>query len=150
MRRRAAVTGIALVVATTGCGGGAKVAGPSPTPSIRSASTKPATNKAAAVAAKAAIAKAVKAYSGDLVAGKGTKAYPLLSAHCRAVITASAFNALALQAHATYPKAKLRKITVTDVKGAQAHVTYTYTQAVLNQTRQSWVKEHGGWRWNGC
>jgi len=145
-RNPAAVLGLALALTLTGCGGGkSKGAAPSPTPTLR-----PATTNAASAAAKAAVAKAVKAYSADLVAGKGRKAYPLLSGRCRTVITASAFKALAAQAHATYPKVKLKTVTVTDLKGTQAHVSYTYTQAVLNQTRQSWVKEHGGWRWNGC
>ena len=101
-------------------------------------------------AARAGVAKAVKAYSAALVAGHGKAAYPMLSAHCRTVITASAFKALAAQAHATYPKAKIKKLTVNDLTGAEAHVTYTYAEVVLNQTRQSWVKEHGAWRWNAC
>ena len=57
----------------------------------------------------------MKAYSAALVAGQGKKAYPMLSAHCRTVITSAAFQALAAQAHATYPKAKIITLSVTDV-----------------------------------
>jgi len=137
-----AVPGIAAAVALSGCGGAAQGAAAS--------STSAASHSAKPVPAKTAIAKAVKAYSADLVAGKGKKAYPLLSLRCRKVISPSAFNALAAQAKATYPHVKLKKITVNDVKGAKAHVTYAYTTAVLNQKKESWVKEHGAWRWNGC
>jgi hypothetical protein len=144
MRAPAMTVFVALSVALAGCGGGkSKGAAPSTT-------AAPVTTRASTAASKAAVAKAVKAYSAALVAGQGKKAYPMLSAHCRTVITAPAFNALAAQAHATYPKAKITKLTVNDVTGTHAHVTYRYADAVLDQTRQSWVKEHGSWRWNAC
>jgi len=141
MRNSAPLVGLALGLALTGCGGAAKGAAAPTT------SAKPA---AKATAAETALAKAVKAYSADLVAGKGKTAYPMLSLRCRKVITASAFNALAAQAKATYPKAKINKLTVNDLKGTKAHVTYSYAATVLDQKKQSWVKEHGAWRWNGC
>jgi hypothetical protein len=135
---------VALPVALTGCGADhSKAAAPSTT-------AVTVTVDASTAAAKAAVAKAVRAYSAALVAGQGKKAYPMVSAHCRTVITAPAFDALAAQAHATYPKAKITKLTVNDVTSTQAHVTYTYADAVLDQAGQSWVKEHGSWRWNAC
>ncbi|BEP14964.1 hypothetical protein acdb102_32750 [Acidothermaceae bacterium B102] len=133
--------GLALVL--TGCGGATKTAAAKPTATVAPAAAKAKT-------AKTAVAKAVKAYSAALVAGKGKKAFPMLSARCRKVIGASGVNAIAAQAHQTYPHAKIKKITVTDVKGAKAHVSYTYSAAILNQKKQPWVKEKGAWRWNGC
>jgi hypothetical protein len=143
MRTRAAVVAIGLVVGLSGCGGTTKSAGTTPTATVAPAAAK-------SKAARTAVAKAVKAYSAALVAGKGKTAFPMLSARCRKVIGASGFTALAAQAHHTYPHATIKKITVTDVKGTRAHVTYTYSAAILNQKKQPWVKEKGAWRWNGC
>ena len=145
MRTRAAVVTIGLSLALTGCGGNTKAPVAQPTATVASTADEARTK-----AAKTAVAKAVKAYSAALVAGKGKRAFPMLSARCRKVIGASGFSALAAQAHHTYPHARLKKVTVTDVKGAKAHVTYTYSATILNQKKQPWVKEKGHWRWNGC
>ena len=99
---------------------------------------------------QAAVDAAVRAYSTAVVSGDGAAGYKLVSARCQKTIDAGAFSAQAAQAKANYPGATITSLKVDDVSATTAHVTYTYANSILNESKQPWLKENGAWHWNAC
>jgi hypothetical protein len=99
---------------------------------------------------EAAVESAVRAYSDAIVSGDGAKGFQLVSERCQQTVDAGAFDAQAAQAKANYADVQITSIKVDDVSATTAHVTYTYSNAVLNQTKSPWLKESGAWHWNAC
>ncbi|MDX6227475.1 MAG: hypothetical protein QOI76_865 [Frankiales bacterium] len=99
---------------------------------------------------EAALESAVRAYSAAIVGGNGAMAFQLESERCQQIVDAGASAAQAAQAKANYPGATIKSLKVDDVTGSKAHVTYTYADTVLDQTRKAWLNESGSWHWNAC
>jgi hypothetical protein len=99
---------------------------------------------------EAAVESAVRAYSDAIVGGDGAKGYQLVSERCQQTVDAGAFDAQAAQAMANYPDAHIKSFKVEDITATTTHVTYTYSDSVLNQTKSAWLKESGAWHWNAC
>ncbi|MDX6206425.1 MAG: hypothetical protein QOF39_2482 [Frankiales bacterium] len=99
---------------------------------------------------EAAVESAVRAYSAAIVSGNGAKGFQLVSDRCQQAVDAGAFDAQAAQAKANYADVQMTSIEVDDVSATTAHVTYTYSNSVLNQTKSAWLNESGAWHWNAC
>lgn len=139
MHKYGVTVGAMVAVLLTGCSGSSGGSGAAPT----TPGPKPGSPEAAVEAA-------VKAYSHDVVSGAGAQGYKLVSKRCKKIIDAAAFDEQAAQAKANYPGAAIVSISVDDLSGKMAHVSYTYANAVLNQTHKAWLKETGGWHWDAC
>ncbi|MDX6208481.1 MAG: hypothetical protein QOF82_2082 [Frankiales bacterium] len=99
---------------------------------------------------EAALESAVRAYSAAVVGGDGASAFQLESERCQQVLDAGAANAQAAQAKANYAGATITKLAVDDLSGSKAHVTYSYANPILDQTKQGWLDESGAWHWDAC
>jgi hypothetical protein len=97
----------------------------------------------------AAVEDAVRSYSSAYLSGDGQKAYELLSARCKKVISLSEIKAAAAGAAVLYGQAQLISV-VPIVDGDRASVTYRFNQPAIDQENQSWVREAGGWRRDQC
>jgi hypothetical protein len=97
----------------------------------------------------AAVEDAVRSYSSAYLRGDGPKAYDLLSARCKKVISLSEVKAAATGAAALYGQAQLISVTPI-VDGDRAFVTYRFTQPAIDQETQPWAREADGWRRDKC
>jgi hypothetical protein len=99
---------------------------------------------------EAALGSAVRAYSAAVVGGDGAAAFQLESERCQQILDAGAASAQAAQAKANYPGATINKLTVDDLSGSKAHVSYSYADPILDQAKQPWLNESGAWHWDAC
>jgi hypothetical protein len=97
----------------------------------------------------AAVEDAVRSYSSAYLSGDGQKAYDLLSARCKKVISLSEVKAAATGAAVLYGQAQLISVAPI-VDGDRASVTYRFNQPAIDQENQPWVREAGGWRRDKC
>lgn len=93
---------------------------------------------------------AVRTYSDAYLAGNGLAAHDLLSARCQQAVPQPALTQLVLVANKTYGPLPLTTLTVDQLDGPMARVSYTYSVPVLNQTGEPWVQENGQWRQDDC
>ncbi|MEV6569941.1 hypothetical protein [Streptomyces sp. NPDC051577] len=149
MRTHHLVTRIALAAAAlalTGC---------SSTTSEPKADAKPASSPAAAAPkedpARADLEAAVRAYSAAYFKPDGKAAHAALSKRCQAKAgPPELFATIVDNAAKAYGKQEIQSLTVDQLAGDMARVSYTYSVPKLNQTGQPWVKEGGAWKYDGC
>ena len=96
------------------------------------------------------VRKAVDGYSQAFLSGDAAKAYKTLSDRCRASIDRAQFSTTVAAAKALYGPQPITSYHLDDSTTTTAHVTYGYSVAALDQSRQAWVKQSGAWRWDGC
>lgn len=94
--------------------------------------------------------KSVQGYSDAFLAGKADPAYRLLSARCQKKWTSSQFGALVTTAGNTYGAALPLESFSAKISGDIALVSYTYILPALNQEREPWLLESGGWKNDDC
>jgi hypothetical protein len=149
---RIRTTSIALTAAAVAVLAGCSSSGSSddaPATTTTAASGQTAT-PAAADDGKAALTAAVRAYSGAYFTPDTAAAYALLSARCQQQTTADVYDAEVRAAVATYGHQAVQTVTVDQIGGDMARVTYTYTVPALTQTGQPWVRETGTWHYDAC
>ena len=153
------LTGAAVVLLLTGCGGAGGVnAGTTDTASAVSRSTTAtsttsspsSTPSSASAPAEAALRAAVQAYSDAFLSGNAKHAYALLSTRCQERSTLAAFTAMIDQAKALYGNPLPMTSFKAQISGDLARVTYTYAVSAINQTREPWVRESGDWHEDDC
>lgn len=105
---------------------------------------------AAADDGTAALTAAVHAYSDAYFKPDPAAGYRLLSARCQQTTTAAAYGAALRAAVAAYGHQDVQAVTVDQIGGDMARVTYTYTVPALTQTGQPWVREDGAWHYDAC
>lgn len=150
MRTRTLATTAALAAAITlaGCSSGSSN---SKTPDTSISGSTSQTAAAAAVDdGKDALTAAVRAYSAAYFKPAPGAAYALLSARCQRQVTAAVYGAEVTQAVTTYGHQDVQAVTVDQISGDMARVTYTYTVPALTQTGQPWVREGGAWHYDAC
>jgi hypothetical protein len=100
---------------------------------------------------KADLEKAVRAYSDAYFATDTATAYGMLSTRCRGEVTQAAYGQSIAAATKAYGKTHtIKSLTVDQMSGDMARVTYTYDATVLDQKQQPWTREGGAWRWDAC
>lgn len=148
---RIRTTSIALTAAAVAVLAGCSSSGSSDAPAT---TTTAASGQAAATAAvddgKDALTAAVKAYSAAYFKPDAVAASKLLSDRCRAQISAAVYAAELKRAAATYGHQDVQAVTVDQISGDMARVTYTYSVPALTQTGQPWVREGGAWHYDAC
>lgn len=99
---------------------------------------------------KTALEAAVRAYSKAYFAGDATTAYRLFSKRCTAAVDKDVY-AVAIAAEAkAYGKQAIKTLTVEQLSGDLARVSYTYSVPLLNQKSQPWTREGGAWHYDAC
>lgn len=99
---------------------------------------------------KTALEAAVRAYSKAYFAGNATAAYNLLSQRCASTISKAAFTTSITAGARAYGKQAIRVLTVDQLSGDLARVTYTYSVPALDQAAQPWTREGGAWHYDAC
>jgi len=108
-----------------------------------------ATATASASAGKA-LKAAVYAYSDAYVGDEADAAYALLSQRCQDTVARAALRSEINGAAPQLRGQSIKTFKIDSLNGNTATVTYTYSDASINQTEQRWVFESGAWRYDGC
>jgi len=100
---------------------------------------------------RANLDKAVRAYSAAYFKPDGKAAYTALSKRCQAKAgDADIFAGIVDTAAKAYGKQEIQTLTIDQLAGDLARVSYTYSVPKLNQSGQPWVREAGTWKYDGC
>ncbi|UED86628.1 hypothetical protein [Streptomyces profundus] len=99
---------------------------------------------------EAALEQAVRDYTVALFAPDADTAHGLLSARCAAEMPAATFAALADQSHQEYGAQEIENISVDEIDGDSALVSYGIGIPQFETEAQPWTREDGGWRWDAC
>lgn len=139
------VTGLSLA----GCGSASHASsgtagGPSQTATGMASSSAPRSADQ-----RAALRRAVQAYSDAYLTGKPS-AYGMLSARCRVRMGRSHFAGMLAAAKNLYGNALPMKSFSAKISGDMARVTYTYAVSAIDQTAEPWVREGGSWHEDDC
>lgn len=129
----------AVVLAAAGCSSGSS--------SHNDATAAPTT---ASTSADDALTAAVRAYSAAYFKPDPAAGYALLSARCQTRVSAAAYGTEVEGAVATYGHQQVQDVTVDQLSGDLARVSYTYTVPALDQSGQPWAREGGAWRYDAC
>lgn len=115
-------------------------------------STKKPTTKAKPVKnSQEDLRNAVQAYSDAYLTGDAPTAYELLSERCRKRMSLTEFTELVTAAKQTYGSAlPFQTYSAAAVGGELARVTYTYSVPAINQEKEPWTREAGGWHQDDC
>ncbi|THA47715.1 hypothetical protein [Streptomyces sp. A1136] len=152
MRTPHAITAVtaAALLALTGCSSEPKPSDAKATPPADapapSSSPSPRIDPA-----RADLDKAVRAYSAAYFAPDGKAAYAALSKRCQDKAgNEQVFTAVINNAAKAYGKQEIKTLTIDQLAGDMARVSYTYAVPLLNQTSQPWARESGTWKYDGC
>lgn len=118
--------------------------------SSSSNSSAPKTPPTSPSSEQAALEQAVRSYSDAYFKPNSTAAYSLLSARCQQQIDPTMYDAVIEQAAKNYGTQAIKTLTVDQLSGDLARVTYTYDVSKLNQAAQPWTREDGQWRYDAC
>lgn len=156
-RSRAAIFVLTLGTLTlTGCSESSdKDAASSPstsvtasTPTTPAKSTNDKSDKGAD-GGKAALEKSVRAYTKALF-GNDPEGYDLVSTRCQEEMTAAEFAGLSKQAHHDYGQLEIKNLSVDQISGDLARVSYGVGVPQFERKAQPWTREKGTWRWDAC
>jgi len=149
----------ALVVAAAlftlvGCSSGSEEAA-QPTPSrseaqsSTSATVKPSPAQTETADPAPVLRDAVYAYSDEFLTGNGYDAYKRLTKRCQAKMDKNYFEGLTLAAKSQIGNLPI-KTYAEKLDGDSATVTYTYSDASINQTDEPWILVGGKWLNDQC
>jgi hypothetical protein len=93
---------------------------------------------------------AVRAYSDAFLSGDADTAWDLLSSRCRDRLARAEFNGIVGGGADLYGSASMTDLTVDELSGSLARVTYTYDDPAINQNHEPWVFEDGAWHNDDC
>lgn len=119
-------------------------------PVATTTATAPTTTSSPTTDDRAALLAAVMAYSTAYFKPDPAAGYALLSARCKASISRSEYAGLLSAAVAQYGHQEVAGVTVDQLSGGLARVSYTYSVPGLDQHRQPWAREGGAWKYDGC
>jgi hypothetical protein len=97
-----------------------------------------------------ALEQAVRAYSAAFLAGDTVAVRALQSARCQEAIPDDGLAAAVAGANAAYADAQIEELRVLTITGDAGRVSYTYSDPVINQTDEPWIREGGAWRMDDC
>ncbi|WP_216588580.1 hypothetical protein [Streptomyces brasiliscabiei] len=99
---------------------------------------------------RAALESSVRSYTKALFSGDGATGYKLLSARCKQEMTADQFQAMADQGHNDYGSLEIKTISVDQISGDLARVSYGVGVPQFERKAQPWAREDDVWRWDAC
>ncbi|WP_369778846.1 hypothetical protein [Streptomyces sp. R33] len=143
----AAALAAAALLTLTGCSSDSKPAADKPADA-----PAPATSPSPRIdPERAALDKAVRAYSAAYFQPDGKAAYALLSKRCQTKAGDEDVFAIVVDTAAKgYGRQELQTLTIDQLAGDMARVSYTYLVPKLNQSQQPWTREAGAWHYDGC
>lgn len=147
MRIRAITITAAALLALTACSSpddGGKDPGPAATTPTNTPAAKAKDDGAAALEAS------VRTYTKALFSGDGKTGYNLVSKRCQKEITAAEFQTMSKQGHNDYGSLKIKNISVDQMSGDLARVSYGVGVPQFEREAQPWTREGGTWRWDAC
>jgi hypothetical protein len=156
--RTAAAVLLASAALLAGCSSSSSddKASPSPTstsPAVTTPATVQATTPTPTTSAgddKAALVDAVRAYSAAFFKPDPASGWALLSKGCKDTTSRTAYAAELTAAVKVYGHQQVKTVTVDQIAGGLARVSYTYSVPTLDQNRQPWALEDGAWKYDGC
>jgi hypothetical protein len=77
-------------------------------------------------------------------------AYAILSMRCQARLPLEEFRVVVAGGNMAFGAARLTSVTIDDLAGDLARVTYRYDVAAIDQEREPWTREGGRWRQDDC
>lgn len=129
-----------LLVLSAGCSHDTSAAGADPHPAPSSQSPSAVTED---------VRRAAQAWWDEILTGQGNAAFQLLSRRCQAIDPSFLGQVNELANRITGGPQPFLTFTAY-IHGDRARATYTFRTSALNQHRDPWVLEDGGWRWDGC
>ncbi|MFJ1995307.1 hypothetical protein [Streptomyces asiaticus] len=147
MRMRHAVLAVAILcLPLTACGSDADQSEPKAQPAPTEVSRKAKSKDAG----KPALEKSVRAYTKALFGADADTGYALLSERCKGQMSQEEFEALAKDAHHEYGALTIKNISVDQMSGDMARVSYGVGVPQFERKAQPWTREAGTWRWDAC
>lgn len=98
----------------------------------------------------AALEASVRAYTKALFSGDGAAGYKLVSERCKQEIAGQQFQAMSKQGHNDYGPLEIKTISVDQISGDLARVSYGVGVPQFERKAQPWSREDGTWRWDAC
>lgn len=98
----------------------------------------------------AALESSVRAYTKALFSGDGPTGYKLLSERCKKEMTPAQFQTMSDQGHNDYGSLEIKTISVDQISGDLARVSYGVGVPQFERKAQPWAREDGTWRWDAC
>lgn len=146
IRTTAAATLAALLLTLTACSSSDDKSDPS-APADSPAAEQPAAKKDDG---KDDLEASVRAYTKALFSGDGKTGYNLVSERCKQEMTAAEFQTLSEQGHNDYGSLEIKTISVDQISGDLARVSYGVGVPQFERKAQPWSREDGTWRWDAC
>lgn len=147
MRTRS-TTAVLLLASLTLAGCSATADNPpasaNPKPGASAATEKPADT------GKAELEAAVRAYSKAYFGQDVDAAYGALSKRCAAKVSRPMYEGAIKATVTTLGSHDIKTLTVDQISGDLARVTYTYDVPKLSQSGQPWAREGGAWKYDAC
>lgn len=143
MRTRATIAVLAAaLLALTACSSNDDSGAPADSPAAEQPAATPDDT--------AELAAAVKAYTADYFKGDATTTYATLSKRCQGKISADAYAGVVEQANADYGPQTVKTVTVDQLSGDLARVSYTVSVPKFDEDGQAWLREDGVWKYDAC
>lgn len=151
MRIRAITTlTAAVLLALTGCSS-SDDGGKDPAPAETTPTNTPAPEQPKAKDdGSADLEASVRTYTKALFSGDGKTGHALLSKRCKQEITAVEFQGMSEQGHNDYGSLTIKNISVDQISGDLARVSYGVGVPQFERKAQPWAREDGTWRWDAC
>lgn len=151
MRTPSTLAAAALVaLSLTACSSTPAAPAAAGTTATSSPQSAAATTSAPADTGSAALEAAVRAYSKAYFAGDATTGYAMLSKRCTTSVDKDIYAAAIATEAKAYGKQAIKTLTVEQLSGDLARVSYTYSVPLLNQKSQPWTRENGAWHYDAC
>lgn len=112
----------------------------------------PAAPAAAAPGAdpRAALEQTVRTYVTALYTPDADAAWAIVSQRCREQLGRTALDSDVRRRADLYGRLTVRSVTVDELSGDRARVSYDVGVPAMAQTRTAWVLAGGAWRWDAC
>lgn len=137
---------MSVLLTLTGCAG---LIQPTPTATVTETAQPEPAKTVETEPEEAALKQAVTDYTAAFFTD-AEATWNLLSEECKAKLPLPGFQSMIDKAKVQYPSgAEIEAMTVA-IDGDKASATYSLNVSELSQESQSWVKEGGEWKYNGC
>jgi hypothetical protein len=114
------------------------------------AAAQPADAATTTDTAAADLEQAVRDYTAAYFKPDPDTGYAMLSERCQADINQTFYTAQLEQASKDYGQLNVETVTVDQISGDLARVSYGMGLPILDQKSQPWVNEAGAWRFDAC
>ncbi|WP_049566839.1 hypothetical protein [Streptomyces sp. SBT349] len=97
-----------------------------------------------------ALTRAVTAYIETVTIPDTDTTWPMLSGRCQELWGRAEFDSRAEFAYQTAGPQEIQTVTVDQIEGDLARVSYTTNAPIWEGDQEAWVREDGAWRLDSC